>query len=84
MSEREQDRHPEIKFDRANLLQRRVAYAALRAEGFSAKGAAAILGVCHRLSYGYEARRMNSVRLYQQMTKVRYRPEGSRKRPPAS
>jgi hypothetical protein len=64
---REQDAHPEIRLEPAALLQRRVAFARLRADGYSVRTAGIMLCLGERVPQRYETRRLASAAAYKAM-----------------
>ena len=64
---REQDAHPEIRLEAVSVLQRRVAFAGLRADGHSVRTTAIVLCMNDQAACRYEARRRESAAAYEAM-----------------
>jgi hypothetical protein len=64
---REQDGHPQIRLEPVCVPQRRVSYAQLRAEGYSLRTCAVVLGMNDQRMWDCERRRRAAVAAYEQM-----------------
>jgi hypothetical protein len=64
---REQDGHPEIRLEPVSALQRRVAFARSRADGYPVGAVGIMLCLGDRVAGRYEASRLAAVAAYEEM-----------------